>query len=101
MTASGPGPGLQVVDGKAVMSPPAEITIASSNDLRGVLADAIGQYGTVIVDMRANEHCASSGMSALVGAAKRARAAGGDVLLVLTRLATRRIFKVTAASGQA
>jgi anti-sigma B factor antagonist len=74
---------------------PGEIDIANREQVRTLLLTAVSVSRTVIVDMSGTAFCDSSGISVLVSAAKQARASGGDVLVVLSEPASRRIFKVT------
>jgi anti-sigma B factor antagonist len=87
------------MDGLAVVTPPTEITIQNTEQLREALAAAGEDHTVIVVDMTANEFCDSSGISELVMAQKRARAATGEVRLVMTDPAVRRIFKVTDVDG--
>ena len=98
-TAPGQGFGISVLDSVSVVTPPAEITIQNSRQLRDALATASGDHAVVVIDMTANEFCDSSGISELVMAQKRARAAMGEVRLVMSDPAVRRIFKVTGVDG--
>ena len=97
VTGSGPGERFLVrsVEGVAVVTPPAEIDLANAGALREALAAAGRDHVVVVVDLAANEFCDSTGISALVMARKQARAAGGEVRLVLGSPAVRRVFKVT------
>lgn len=97
VTGSGPGQRFLVrsAEGVAVVTPPAEIDLANAGALREALAAAGRDHVVVVVDLAANEFCDSTGISALVMARKQARAAGGEVRLVLGSPAVRRVFKVT------
>jgi anti-sigma B factor antagonist len=101
MTDTTPGQGFSIsaLDGLSVVTPPAEITIQNAEQLREALAAASGDHAVVVVDMTANEFCDSSGISELVMAQKRARAAMGEVRLVMSGPEVRRIFKVTGVDG--
>jgi anti-sigma B factor antagonist len=84
-----------LVGGLPVVTPPAVIDIANADQLREALASAGAEHTTVVVDLTANIFCDSSGINALVRAHQRARAAGGEVRLVMGKLTPRRVFKVT------
>jgi anti-sigma B factor antagonist len=91
--------GITALDGLPVVTPPAEITIQNAAELREALAAASHDHAVIVVDMTANEFCDSSGISELVMAQKRARAAAGEVRLVMNDSVVRRIFKVTGVDG--
>lgn len=90
---------ITVLDGVSVVTPSAEITIENAGPLREALAAASRERVIVVVDMTANDFCDSSGISELVMAQKRARQATGEVRLVMSGPAVRRIFKVTGVDG--
>jgi anti-sigma B factor antagonist len=102
-TMTGPAPerdfAITVLDGLSVVTPPVEITIQNARQLAEALAAASGGHAVVVVDMTTNEFCDSSGISVLVMAQKRAREAMGEVRLVMSGSAVRRIFKVTGVDG--
>jgi anti-sigma B factor antagonist len=81
--------------GLPVVTPPAEIDRANADQLREALASASVEHATVVVDMTANSFCDSSGLSALIMAHQRARAAGGELRLVMGGPTPHRVFKVT------
>lgn len=86
---------ITVLDGVSVVTPSAEITTENAGRLREALAAASRERVIVVVDMTANDFCDSSGISELVMAQKRARHSTGEVRLVMSGPAVRRIFKVT------
>ena len=73
-----------MINGVAVVTAPAEIDLATAEQLRTVLLDA-GSHGhaTVVLDMTRTRYCDCSGLSVLVRAHRRAVAEGGDLRLVL------------------
>jgi ABC-type transporter Mla MlaB component len=75
-----------VLVGRVAVTPPG---IAHA----GALAGTVG--ATVIVDMRANVVCDSSGLSALIQAHKRADVAGGELRLVMHPAHVPKVFKAT------
>jgi anti-sigma B factor antagonist len=87
--------GVAVLDGRAVITPPAEVDILHAGSFRAALADAGAGHAIVIVDMSATVFCDSTGLRLLLQAADRARQAGGELRLVLAGPQLRRIFAVT------
>jgi anti-sigma B factor antagonist len=83
------------VDGLAVVTPPPQIDLTNADRLRRSLTAAAAEHPVVVVDMTANELCDSSGVRALVVAHQRARASGGEIRLVMSGPAARRLFKLT------
>jgi anti-sigma B factor antagonist len=87
---------VEVVSGVPVVAAPEEIDITNAAGLRTALAEAAAHgYGTLVVDMSGTQFCDSSGIHTLVRAHKRARADGGELLLVLTAATVLRIFAIT------
>ena len=74
-----------------------EIDIATAPDLRGRLEAAIeGNPGERIeVDFARVTFVDSSGLGVLIGAQRRARAAGGDVTVTNLRASLRTVFELT------
>jgi anti-sigma B factor antagonist len=87
--------GVRVLDGRAVVTPPAEIDIAHSGRLRAALAAAGAAHADIIVDLSRTVFCDSTGLRMLLQAADRARADGGELRLVLAGPQMQRIFAVT------
>src|ERR1700683_3348428 len=90
---------VELVRGVPVVAAPEEIDITNAAGLRAALLTAggseAGGHGTVVVDMTRTRFCDSAGISALVGAHKRAQAEGGRVLLAVSGTAVPRIFELT------
>jgi hypothetical protein len=64
-----------------VVNPPA---YGQWERLRAALQQAaVREHGTVVIDMSCTRFCDTAGIHALVAAHKRARAEGGQVLLVI------------------
>jgi anti-sigma B factor antagonist len=82
-------------DGVPVVTAPGEIDAANAEALGDALAAASADHPTIIVDMTRNVFCDSSGLRVLIMAVKRARAAGGELRLVLSQPHLRRVFTVT------
>ena len=87
----------KMINGMPVVAAPAEIDIATEDQLRAVLLDAIsGRHPTVVVDMIRTRFCDSSGIHTLLQAHKRALAEGGELRLVVPADgAVPRIFTLT------
>jgi len=87
---------VQVVGGVPVVTAPEEIDITNAAGLRAALLEAAAHgSGTLVVDMAQTQFCDSAGLNVLVRAHKRARADGGELLLVICAAAVLRIFAVT------
>jgi anti-sigma B factor antagonist len=89
---------VDVISGVAVVRAPEDIDIGNADGLRAALAHAAelqAWHGVLVVDMARTEFCDTAGLHALVIAHKRARAAGGQVLLVIGGAAVLRIFSIT------
>jgi anti-sigma B factor antagonist len=90
---------VELVDGAPVVTAPEEVDITNADGLRTALLDAAGRGaagdGTCVVDMTRTRFCDSAGIHALVEAHKRARAAGGQVLVALSGTTVPRIFEIT------
>jgi anti-sigma B factor antagonist len=87
---------VEVVSGAPVVTAPEEIGIANAPGLRAALLDAAAHGSrTLVVDMAQTQFCDSAGLHVLVRAHKRARAGGGELLLVICTAAVLRIFAVT------
>lgn len=72
-----------------------EIDVANSGQFRQALLAAAALGPTIVVDLSRTEFCDSSGLSVLVRALRRARADGGELRLVVSTHAVRRIIAVT------
>src|SRR6201990_3771316 len=87
---------IEVVNGVPVAAAPEEINITNAQELRAVLLEAAAHgHGTVVADLTRTRFCDSSGLHTLLAAHKRATAAGGDVLLVISGNAVLRVFTIT------
>ena len=87
---------VEVVSGVPVVTAPEEIDITNAAGLRAALLEAAAhQSGTLVADMTQTQFCDSSALNVLVRAHKRARAEGGELLLVICAAAVLRIFAVT------
>ncbi|MGH3200761.1 MAG: STAS domain-containing protein [Streptosporangiaceae bacterium] len=97
---------VEVVEGVPVVTAPEEIDLANAAGLRAALLEAarpelarpeLTEPGRtlVVVDMSRTRFCDSAGLNALVGAARQARADGGEVRLVVVGEAVARIVAIT------
>jgi anti-sigma B factor antagonist len=92
---------VQVVEGVPVVTAPEEIDLANAAGLKAALLEAAGPElaepgrALVVVDMSRTRFCDSAGLNALVGAARQARADGGEVRLVVVGEAVARIVALT------
>jgi anti-anti-sigma factor len=87
---------VEVVSGVPVVTAPEEIDITNAAGLRAALLEAAAHGNkTLVADMAQTQYCASAGLHVLVRAHKRARADGGQLLLVICAAAALRIFAVT------
>jgi anti-sigma B factor antagonist len=87
---------VQVVGGVPVVTVPEEIDITNAAGLRAALLEAAAHGSrTLVADMTQTQFCDSAGLNVLVRAHKRARADGGELLLVICTAAVLRIFAVT------
>ena len=89
-------PSFEVVSGVPVVAAPEEIDITSASALRSARLEAAAHgHGTLVVDMTLTRFCDSSGLYTLLAAHRRARAEGGELLLVISAIAALRVFQIT------
>jgi anti-sigma B factor antagonist len=87
---------VEMVKGVPVVAAPEEIDITNAGELRTALLESAAHGpGTFVVDLTRTQFCDTSGLHALVGAHRRARAEGGDMLLVTPGAGVLRIFAIT------
>ena len=102
---------VQVVEGVPVVTAPEEVDLANAAGLRAALLEAalleaarpelarpeLAEPGRalIVVDMSRTRFCDSARLNALVGAARQARADGGEVRLVVVGEAVARIVALT------
>jgi anti-sigma B factor antagonist len=80
----------------AVITLPAEIDIANSEQVREELLSLLNRGPAVlIVDMADTTFCDSAGVNALVRAHKRATANGAEIRLVVASLGVQRVLAIT------
>jgi anti-sigma B factor antagonist len=81
-----------------VVTAPEELDITNAPQLEPALAEAIAKgYGSFVVDMSRTRFCDSAGLHVLLAAHKRARGAGGGLVLAIAGQAVRRLFEITGA----
>jgi anti-sigma B factor antagonist len=85
----------ELVDGTNVVSVTGEVDLMSSSKLRRELGRAIDESGTIAVDFAGLTFIDSSGLSALVDAHRRARDAGGVLILRHPTPMLRRLLDIT------
>ena len=87
---------VEMISGVPVVAAPAEIDITNAEGLRAALGQAAGDgHETLVVDLTRTRFCDSAAIHELVDAHKRARTAGGQVLLAVSGAAVPRIFQIT------
>jgi anti-sigma B factor antagonist len=87
---------VEVIGGVPVVAAPEDIDITNADVLRTALLEAASLGpGTFVVDMSRTQFCDTAGLHALVAAHKRARAGGGQLLLVTRGAAVDRILSIT------
>jgi anti-sigma B factor antagonist len=86
----------EVVNGVPVVTAPEEIDINNAPDLRTALNEAATEsHGRLVLDMTKTQFCDSSGIHTLLAVHKRAKAEGGELLLVIPDAAALRVFQIT------
>jgi anti-sigma B factor antagonist len=87
---------VEVIGGVPVVAAPEDIDITNADGLRTALLEAASLGpGTFVVDMSRTQFCDTAGLHAVVAAHKRARAEGGQLLLVTRGAAVDRILSIT------
>jgi len=87
---------VEIVGDVLVVAAPEEIDITNAEALRAALGQAAGNgHETLVVDLTRTRFCDSAAIHALVDAHKRARVAGGQVLLAVSGAAVPHIFAIT------
>ena len=87
---------VEVIEGVPVVTAAEEVDLANAGLLHEALGEAAGRgHVLVVVDMSRTRFCDSAGLNALVAAARRARAEGGEVRLVVTGESVLRLVKLT------
>ncbi len=79
----------------AVVRLTGDLDVESSGDLREALLGALDRSSTVVADLGGVQFMDSTGLGVLVGALKRCRAAGGDLVLRNPNAPLRKTMRVT------
>jgi anti-sigma B factor antagonist len=89
---------IELVGGVPVVTAPEEIDIINAPGLRSALLQAAADgSGALVADLTRTRFCDSAGLHALVAAHNRARAADGELLLVVCGAAVLRVLAITGA----
>jgi anti-sigma B factor antagonist len=84
------------IDGVPVVAVRGEVDFGTALRLRELLVStAMDGNKVAVVDLRAVEFLDSTGLGVLVGALKRYRTLGGDLLLVISTSRIRAVFELT------
>jgi anti-sigma B factor antagonist len=84
-------------DNASVLHVTGEVDVATAPRLREQVVKLVGEGETrIVIDLEGVEFIDSTGLGVLVGALKRARTHGGDVVIVCTQT---RILKVLEITG--
>jgi len=87
---------VEMIGDVPVVRTPEDIDITHASDFReALLAAAERGAGITVVDLSRTQFCDSAGLNALVAAHKRARAADGQVRLVVSDPHVLRIFAIS------
>jgi anti-sigma B factor antagonist len=83
-------------DGYTVLTPQGEIDFATGPELKEAITDAlVGGKTHLVVDLLAVEFIESTGLGALIGGRRRARALDGSLSLVCAESPVLKVFRVT------
>jgi len=87
---------VEMVRGVPVVTAPEEIDITNAAALRAVLLESAAHgRGATVADMSGTQFCDSAGLHVLVRAHQKARAEGGEPLLVVPATTVLRVFAIT------
>ncbi len=83
-------------DGYTVLSPQGEIDYATGPQLKEAITDAlVAGKVNLVVDLHAVDFVESTGLGALIGGRRRARALNGSLSLVCAETPVLKVFRVT------
>jgi anti-sigma B factor antagonist len=86
---------IELISGVPVVATPEEIDMANAAELElALLKAAADGPGTLVADLTLTRFCDSSGIRTLLAAHQRARAGGGELLLVVPDAAVLRTFTI-------
>lgn len=89
---------IELVGGVPVVTAPEEVDITNAAGLRSALLQAAADGpGALVADLTRTRFCDSAGLNTVVAAHNRARAAGGELLLVVCGAAVLRVLAITGA----
>jgi anti-sigma B factor antagonist len=86
---------VEMTGGVPVVRAPEEIDITNAGSFREALLAAGREARITVIDLSRTRFCDSAGLHALVAAHKRARAAGAEVRLVVSKPHLLRIFAIS------
>ena len=85
----------ETVSGVPVAATPEAIDLTNADGLAALLESSGQGHGRLVIDMSRTQFCDTAGLHALVAAHKRALAQGGEVRLVISTAAVKRILALT------
>lgn len=87
---------VEVLNGVPVVAAPDAIDITNAEDLHSALLEAAAHgHGTLVADLTLTQFCDASALRALLAAHNRARAEGGEMLLVTGSAQVLRVLSIT------
>ena len=87
-------------DGHVVVALRGELDLVDAADVAAALAAAVARQPRIIVDLAGLEFIDCSGVAALARGRRRARQAGGDLLLAAPRQRVLRVVAITRLAGE-
>jgi len=87
-------------DGHVVVALRGELDLVDAADVAAALAAAVARQPGIIVDLAGLEFIDCSGVAALARGRRRARQAGGDLLLAAPRQRVLRVVAITRLAGE-
>ncbi len=87
-------------DGHVVVALRGELDLVDAADVAAALAAAVARQPGIIVDLAGLEFIDCSGVAALARGRRRARQAGGDLLLAAPRRRVLRVVAITRLAGE-
>ncbi len=98
-TATLPKADIVIINNQAILTLQGRLTIDNSQEVFGLGIQALEEADTILVDLEKVDFLDSSAIGALVGLAKRARDAGGDVALVSAPALIQRTLSVLSLTS--